>query len=379
MKIVVLAHNLRGAGGLVVGTNFIRALRYVASNHKYLIVYPSNVGYENIDLPNDTQFYAYDGESNLLKRLVYDCMFLPKIIKEFEPDYILALGNIGLTLPYKQAILFHQPQLVYPVVHWGKCSFRWKVFAGLLKRRLKACLKYTQLVFCQTPVTRERFAKEFNFPIAKIKIMPNAVSEFAKLDRAISVKPSVFNDQSHFNLFCLTAYYPHKNLDVLVEIFRRFPEKLKDVRCLITISPNQSQNAKKYLDKIDKYGLSEYIVNVGFLKQTDLANYYYNSDALILPTFLESFSGTYLEAMQFEVPILTSDLDFAHNICGDAALYFNPWSASEVVDKIILLKENIELRKTLVNNGKKQISTFFKGWEEITKDVIRELEDTFKS
>ena len=30
-----------------------------------------------------------------------------------------------------------------------------------------------------------------------------------------------------------------------------------------------------------------------------------------MPTLLESFSGTYVESMYFEKPILTSDLDFA--------------------------------------------------------------------
>ncbi len=45
-------------------------------------------------------------------------------------------------------------------------------------------------------------------------------------------------------------------------------------------------------------------------KQKELAGYFCNSNALLLPALLESFSATYLEAMYFGLPILTSNLDF---------------------------------------------------------------------
>ena len=87
---------------------------------------------------------------------------------------------------------------------------------------------------------------------------------------------------------------------------------------------------------IESQGLTDRILNLGPVDLEDLPNVYRASDALFLPTLLESFSGTYLEAMHYGLPILTTDLDFARNICRDAALYFDP----ENLDGIVNLLES---------------------------------------
>jgi hypothetical protein len=48
---------------------------------------------------------------------------------------------------------------------------------------------------------------------------------------------------------------------------------------------------------------------------SDVPKWYKATQALLLPTLLESFSGTYIEAMHFERPIFTSNLDFAKEVC----------------------------------------------------------------
>lgn len=205
--------------------------------------------------------------------------------------------------------------------------------------------------------------------------MPSAISEdlITVKEEQIGV-PGIFRQGRYFNMFCLTKYNTHKNLEVLIKIFRSFPEKLKDVRCIITALPSQGRNARAFFDKIKKYKLENQIISVGYIKQEELVRYFVNSDAIFFPTLLESFSSTYLEAMYFKTPILTSDLDFAHHVCNEAAIYFNPWNPADVVDKIILLKNNGKLREELVSKGRERVCNFFISWEKIVADVIKELE-----
>ena len=227
----------------------------------------------------------------------------------------------------------------------------------------------------QTPVAKEKFSQTYNFPSNQIKIMPNAVSRFIKVPQETSAKPEIFKNNTSFNLFFLTSYYLHKNLEILIEIFKKHREKLYGVRCIITISGEQyHKKAQNFLNDIEKNDLQEYIVNVGPLEQEELAGYFHNSDALFFPTLLESFSATYLEAMHFGLPIVTSDLDFARYICDDTAVYFDPWKPEDAVDKILLIKNNPQLRQELIEKGKKRISTFYKSWEEIVSDAMSELE-----
>ena len=96
--------------------------------------------------------------------------------------------------------------------------------------------------------------------------------------------------------------------------------------------------------------------NVGPVPISEVPSLYDECDMMFLPTLLECFSASYAEAMAKEKPILTSDLGFAHTVCGDAALYFNPTEPADIAEKIIYLSDNPEKRAQLVQAGKKALS-----------------------
>jgi glycosyltransferase involved in cell wall biosynthesis len=93
-----------------------------------------------------------------------------------------------------------------------------------------------------------------------------------------------------------------------------------------------------------------------------------------LPTLLETLCLPFLEAMTMSLPILAPDLDFAHYICEEAAIYFDPWDPQDIAEKILLLKNNPDVRSKLAERGKLRIAAFFKSWGEIVSNVIEELE-----
>ena len=375
MKVAILAHSLRVAGGLAVGKNFIRTLKRVAPQHAYLILIPPDLGYEEIELPDDCELIVYKGSNTPIGRLIYDNKVLPEIVKEFEPDVVLAMANAGFkNIPGKQAVLVQDSHMLYDKRHYANELLLGKLKWRYQKHRMRRCIDHINMIFCQTPVTRERFAKVFNYPEDKIEIMPNAVSGFEKLPKSKIHIPDILIDKSYYNLFYLAKFYAHKNFEILIDLFRHHADELNNVRCIVTISPGQHKHTPKFLDSIKKYKLGHKIINVGPLEQEELANYFTNCDALLFPSLLESFSGTYLEAMHFGLPILTSDLDFARYICGDVALYFNPWDAGDIAQKIAEIRNRPLLRKELVNKERQRVSKFFKTWEQITNSVIEKLE-----
>lgn len=375
MNIILLCRNLRVAGGRVIGLNFCSSLKYLKIKHKILLIAPPNAGYQDIELPPNSQLHIYRGGTNVFEQWRFDTFIVPQIARDFKAEVVFAMGNIGMiNPPCYQAILFHKSHLIYPPLHYANETLKGKVKNKFYKVRLKQCLKKTQLVFCQTPIARDRFHKEFKFPKNNIEIMPNAVTKFAISKRNEIRTPKIFNGKKYYNLFFLAKYYAHKNLEILISLFRKHKECLHDVRCIVTIEPDQHTNAPKLLKDIDKYELKEHIINVGQLSQDELAGFFYNADALLFPTILESFSGTYLEAMHFGLPILTSDLDFGRYICNDAAIYFNPWDVDSILSAINRLRNDIRLQKELSRRGKERLYSFYHDWNNITCNVIRELE-----
>jgi glycosyltransferase involved in cell wall biosynthesis len=381
LRICVLAHGLRAAGGLSVGTNMVAALGRQAPQHTYLITVPPGPEYEEVcrQIPR-CQTVACGHTGGLIRRLLYDTTTLRRLVEGFRPDVILALGNFGLLKPpCPQAVLLHQSYLVYPSKHYGRAPglerrLRWRATKSYFARQLQS----TQLVLCQTQVMERRLRAAYRYR-GRTAICPNALSNWLADGPIGPEAPGPLRPHAdRMKLLCLTRYYGHKNLETIVETFRTFATELEGVVVVLTVAPHQEAGARKLLRSIERLGLSNVILNVGPLPQSQLASYYRHCQALLLPTFLESFSGTYLEAMHFGVPILTSDLDFAHAVCGDAALYFDPWDAGAIKDAVLRLKNDPELARDLAARGRARHHTMAKCWDELARNVatlLAELAD----
>jgi ubiquinone/menaquinone biosynthesis C-methylase UbiE len=124
---------------------------------------------------------------------------------------------------------------------------------------------------------------------------------------------------------------------------------------------------------LDQEKLEGKIENIGPVPSEMLPQVYHRSDALIFPTLLESFSRTYLEALYFGLPILTSDRDFAHHLCRDAAIYFDHLDADGVAKAMARVMEDSGLRQRLVENGR-SILAQTPTWDEIASRLVEVLE-----
>lgn len=380
MRIAVIAHPLHSGGGISVAQNMIAALGRIAPQHEYFISIPSNLGYEDVvaAIPNNSNV-VYSGRSNLIQRWRFEQYKLIPMLRRFSPDLMLALANKGISgIACPQAILCHNPYLWHSKQNYGHYSPLGMAYICLKTKIQRLCLKRDlensrNILLYQTQSARGCISRIFSLK-ASSTYCPNAVSKYAieSQDKYLipePIKPYI----GRFKVFYLTRYYPHKNLEAIVEVFIRNRVELNDVTAFITIDSEQDSGARKLLKSIKRYGLENHVVNVGPIPQASLASYYNFCDALLMPTLLESFSGTYLEAMHFGLPILTSDLDFAHDICGEAAMYFNPWSAASICSAILSLKKNPEIAQSLRLKGIERINKMGMSWDRIASEVLSQL------
>ena len=375
LRIAVVAHALRAAGGLSVGRNMIDALVRVAPGHEYCFIVPDGVGYEPLCACAPRSQVHLCRPMGVLGILRYDKYLLPRVIDTFKPDVVLALGNLGLlNPPCPQAVFLHQPHLLYPDKHFGPRNLKNKVRHRYLKWHFHRQLTKTQLILCQTQVVANRVRNIYGFS-GRISVCGTSVSPSLLHSSTAAQKPKAlasYNDR--FKLLYITRYYPHKNIEGIVDLFHRYREELADVVVFLTIAPDQHPNAARILRRISKLGLRNHIVNLGLISHEHVGDYYRHSNALLMPTLLETFGIPYLEAMATDLPIMTSDLDFAHEVCGNAALYFDPWNAGTVKDAILQLKNDQELQGDLVEKGKTRLQKTFRSWDEIAGGVLGELE-----
>lgn len=377
LRIAIVAHGLRVAGGVSVGQNMIAAFGRAGGQHKYLFTIPVGLGYEEVcGRIQDHQVVPYGHKGGALRRWVFENLRLPKIIRQFGPDVLLGLGGSGLSHPPCPQVLFPQDaHLFYPTRQFGDVRFSYKLRKAYRRRCLVKQLKNTEAVLCQTEVVEERIRHTLGYG-GRILVCPSPVSKFILengVDEAPPEELAPYRDK--FKLLCVAKYYTHKNLEGIVDVFHKYRGELDDVVVFLTVDAQPGGGGRELVRRIARLGVDDRIINIGPIPHSLVGSYYRHADALLMPTMLETFCLPFLEAMQFGLPILTSDLDFARAVCGDAALYLDPWNAGSMKDAILRLKNDRDMRMQLVAHGTDRLATAFASWDEVGGEVIKLLSE----
>lgn len=90
---------------------------------------------------------------------------------------------------------------------------------------------------------------------------------------------------------------------------------------------------------------------VGYVNERELKSLYHYAFALVYPTLSEGFGFPPLEAMYEGCPVIGSAVSSIPEICGDAILYFNPYSVHEIKTRILQFEDEI-VRNSFSERGK---------------------------
>jgi glycosyltransferase involved in cell wall biosynthesis len=88
-----------------------------------------------------------------------------------------------------------------------------------------------------------------------------------------------------------------------------------------------------------------------FPSDLELAALYNGSTAFCVPSLQEGFGLPILEAMACGCPTVVSDIRVFHEVAGDAAEYFDPYSPESLANKLSEVLRDSELRKNLRTKG----------------------------
>jgi len=123
------------------------------------------------------------------------------------------------------------------------------------------------------------------------------------------------------------------------------------------------------IDYVTSNKLNNYIFIIDDIDRNYIPVLYQFSELYIFPSYCEVFGLTNLEAMACGAPVITSNSSAIPEICGNAAVYFNPLDPNDIHNKIISTYENSMLKKELVERGKEKILEY--SWSNTAKETIR--------
>lgn len=353
MKILINTSSTFKGGGVQVATSFINECKKITKNIYFVVLgkavsksiniydFPNNFTFLEAPFRPATRFFKFSSHNKFLKDAE----------NEFKPDVVFTTSGPSYWRPKAPHLSgYNIPHYVYPESpYFDIISLKKKLWWFGMKRLAYLNFKYSADSFAvQTDDVKERLKKFINND--NVFTVSNTISSNYINPIKTTSKIPISEDHT-FKLLTLSAWYPHKNLEIIGKVIEVLRSKnINTIRFVLTVDKVRFKNSS----------LSGYneIINIGSVKINEAPSLYNECDAMFLPTLLECFSASYVEAMQMKKPILTSDLGFSHTICKDAAIYFNPMDAEDIATKIIELANSGDLKKQLIKKGELRLLKF---------------------
>ena len=98
--------------------------------------------------------------------------------------------------------------------------------------------------------------------------------------------------------------------------------------------------------------------NYGRISQKELGAMYQRCQLCYLPTLLEVFSASTVEAMYFNLPIVATNFSFNTEVLADSSLYYEPKNAKAAAQQLAKLIADKALQEDMKEKMKIQLAKY---------------------
>lgn len=262
-------------------------------------------------------------------------LFGPAYVK-FRSTHIMGFAEPWVTHPNEHALSIEQSPLkrIIRDLHtsykrkWLAAADAWLVEAEISKRGI------IKILGCEEK---------------HVAVLPNGCRD---IYQTVTTRANFVGEDSVLKILYISAYYPHKNFEIIPLVAKELKKVMPSQKFKFTLTiDSQKEEVKKIINCAENLGVSELIEFIGQVPVAVAPNLYRESHIAFIPSLLETYSATYSEAMTCGLPIVTSELDFATAICGNAATYFAPNNAKSAAMAIKSIATDSTLRKKNIDSG----------------------------
>lgn len=281
---------------------------------------------------------------------------LPNILNKYDLD-IVHFPYYSVPIFYKKPFVVTIHDLIPLHFSTGKAStlpfplFKLKFLA--YKYVVSQAAKSARKIITPSNFSKQDVTRLLSVEPGKVEVVYEGTDE--------TLANTVQSDEQKEHFLYIGNAYPHKNLEFLLDVFEELPSAK-----LILVG--KEDYFYKRLKKIaQKRNLSN-VQFFGYATDSQLSNLYKKAQALIIPSFMEGFGLPALEAMANQCLVLASDIPVLHEVCGDAALYFNPKDRENLKKLIRKIHSNTALYRTKIELGLKRSKEF--SWKKTAEQIF---------
>lgn len=375
----------RGGGRQNALNLWAAVARHGGAGHEWLAVTRTNLGLPDPEAGSgmDLTTLPVEGAGVGGGRFRAENLALPRLARSFAADVIFTpMGTGPLRSPLPRVCGWHDGTAVYPESPmWAGASAR-----ALLGERLRTAyaalaLRGVARVCVQTPTMGRRVTSVLGVPPERIRLVPNGLSAFLAAEAGAGVGGARAAPAGPRRILVVTTTMPAKNLRVIPRVARALAARgVEDAEIVVTLDPKEGAaemglGAPRALasDGVVQGGRVP-VRCVGAVPHAELGALYRSGAAVLVPSWVESFTAVYPEAWHFGLPIVTSELDFARDLCGDAALYARPDAPDLLADALVRALDDAPTRDALTAEGRARLARL-PSWDERFARYLAALEE----
>ena len=228
-------------------------------------------------------------------------------------------------------------------------------------------------VITSSHATKRLLISHAQVPPEKIRVIPLGVDS-----PAINLSPQErLRERARFLggegelILSVGVIQTRKNTLNMLKALKTLPSNYK-----LVLSGGNGYGSEAIHEFIRTESLSDRVIILGFIDNAQLARLYQAASVFLFPSFEEGFGIPVLEAMAHGVPVVTSNVSSMPEVGGEAALYVDPHSASDIGQKVVQAAEDRALREELVQKGRVRASEFT--WRRTAEATLAVYDEVLK-
>jgi len=266
---------------------------------------------------------------------------------------LLSLCNIGPVLHFNQVVIFHDASVfAVPQAYSLGFKIKYRLVMWVLARTARQVLTDSQF-------SREELAHYLKIKKDKIIVNPGGCEHILNIEPDSSILSDKRIAQKTF-LLAVGSSSPHKNLSIIEKAIENYPEN----SIYLVIAGGTFSKVFNAVDTVE----TQRIVRLGYVTDAQLRALYSRAVGFVFPSLYEGFGLPPLEAMACGCPVICSNRASLPEVCGDAALYFDPLNVDEINHSISRFLENSPLRDELREKGFERAKLFT--WKKAAESIL---------
>jgi glycosyltransferase involved in cell wall biosynthesis len=348
----VALHPRTGFGSIC--HNVMRRIAAVDNQNSYFFYFDRDPGTLTSEYP--AQGYAYGGSS---EEIIWCNTFLPRQLKRDGID-------VYLTFLDKEIPFFPRSAKVISMVHdlkpmlFPEVWFRNLAHKLYYNAMLRVSLRRSNLILTNSEHSRQEIVSTLSVDPHKIrKIALGVEAAPPASESAIAAVLQRYHVTRPYVL-ALGSTQPHKNNSNLIRAFRLIEKNFPSL-CLVI--GGVSWRGREF----DPELLDDRVILAGFIGDGDLPVLLQAAELFAFPSLHEGFGLPMIEAMAAGVPVITSNVTALPEVGGDAALYVDPASVTDLAEKMELVLTHRDLAAEMKRKGLIRAQSF--QWETTCREI----------